>query len=225
MLAAVIFGIPVNGFVCNSEAAVFKAKVADIQGQAVEGVKLFFYESSNVRKPADFISSQTDKAGSVLIDLPVGKYWVVARLKKDPLYGPLMPGDRHSGEPLEVEVAGDGGSVAEFTVADILEIGQKKRTDADLVRLRGRVLDNLGKPVANVYAFAHKSKNVEYVPDYISSWTGEDGTYSLFIPSSGKFFIGSAREFPLATKITVSTEVVADKRKRDVAMDIQLIVY
>ena len=119
-----------------------KARVSDIEGRPMEGAKLFLYDSSNVRRPADFISSLSDRAGQIQIVLPPGKYWVVARFKSDGKYGPLMPGDKHSGEPLEVDMTASGVE-ADFVVADIRELGQKKRASAtDALRLKGRVIDS-----------------------------------------------------------------------------------
>src|ERR1035437_7214690 len=76
-----------------SQSAVLKAMVRDIDGKPSEGVKIFLYESTNVRKPANFISALTDKNDRISIIGPAGKFWAVARLKKDALYGPLMSGD------------------------------------------------------------------------------------------------------------------------------------
>ena len=120
----------------------------------MEGAKLFLYDSSNVRRPADFITSLSDRTGRVQIALPPGNYWIVARFKSDGKYGPLMPGDKHSGEPLEVDMK-SGGSEVDFVVADIRELGQKKRAGAtDALRLKGRVVDANGVPVAKVFVFA-----------------------------------------------------------------------
>ena len=46
-------------FFCTAaiaESAVIRAMVRDIDARPVEGVKIFLYESTNVRKPANFIS-------------------------------------------------------------------------------------------------------------------------------------------------------------------------
>ncbi|GFE56430.1 carboxypeptidase-like regulatory domain-containing protein [Geobacter sp. AOG1] len=223
-MAVCVLALSLNGVA--AETSLLKGKVLDSEGRPAEGAKLFLYGSSNVRKPADFISPMSGSDGRILIALPAGKYWAVARLKKDGNYGPLMPGDKHSGEPVEIEMEAGRETEASFTVADIREVGQKKRTNADdSVRLRGRVVDAQGNPVANAYVFAHRSRDVDYVPDYLSAWTDEAGNYALSIPSAGKYFIGSSRQFPLPSKITVTREVVLEPGKSDIALDIQLIVY
>lgn len=206
-------------------AAELKAKIQDIDGKPVEGVKIFLYDTTNVRKPADFISAQSDKNGAVIVTAPAAKYWAVARLKKDALYGPLMPGDKHSGEPVEVECSDNPGTEIVFIVADIRELGQKKRTGtAETIRLWGRVVDKDGKPVAGAYVFGHRTKEIEFVPEYLSAWTDESGNYQLYLPSKGSFFVGSSTQFPFTAKPSVFEYVNADSAKLDVATDIQLIV-
>lgn len=209
-----------------SEAAQIRARILDIHGKPVQGVKVFLYESSNVRKPADFISDASDAAGMAVVTVPKGTYRAVARLKKGALYGPLMPGDKHSGEPVDIDCSGDGETGADFIVADIRDIGQKKRTsNAETIRLSGRILDQEGNPVAQAYAFAHSGKEIEYVPEYLSTWTDQNGNYSLHLPATGTFFVGSARQFPPPQKPGGLKEFRPEAGKLDVATDLISIVY
>lgn len=215
---------------CCSEAiaenTVIKAKIRDIYGKPVAGVKIFLYESTNVRKPADFISVQSDELGRTSISAPKVKYWAVARLKKDALYGPLMPGDKHSGEPVEIDFSGTTDTEMEFVVADILEVGQKKRTgNSDTVKLRGRILDKDGKPAAKAYAFAHSTKEIEFIPEYLSTWADDNGEYILYLPSGSSFFVGSARQFPPPSAPALLKEFTPETLKLDIATDLKLIVY
>ncbi len=208
-----------------ADGAVVKARIRDINGKPVAGVKVFLYESTNVRKPADFISTPSDEKGQTVINVPIAKYWAVARLKMGALYGPLMPGDKHSGEPVEIDCSDVASSETEFVVADILEVGQKKRTsNLDTVRVRGRVLDKDGNPLANAYVFANRTKEIEYVPEFISASTGMEGFFTLYLPSGGKFFIGAARQFPPPTIPARLKELVPEPGKFDIATDVALIV-
>ncbi len=215
---------------CCSEAfaenATIKTSIKDINGKPVAGVKVFLYESTNVRKPADFISVQSDGNGRTIISAPKAKYWAVARLKKGALYGPLMPGDKHSGEPVEIDCSGSSDTEIEFVVADILEVGQKKRTsNSDTVKLRGRILDKDGKPVAKAYAFAHSTKKIEFTPEYLSAWTDDNGNYNLYLPTGRRFFVGSSRQFPPPSTSDLHMEFTPENVKLDIATDLQLIVY
>jgi hypothetical protein len=207
-----------------AETHMLKARVSDIEGRPVEGAKLFIYDSSNVRRPADFISSLSDRTGQLQVLQPPGKYWVVARFKSDGKYGPLMPGDKHSGEPLEVDLT-DGGAEADFVVADIRELGQKKRASAtDALRLKGRVVDTQGAPVAQAVVFANRSKEFRELPDYISAWTGDDGWYEVYLPSGATYYVGVSRQFPLKYLEGFDRPVVVESGKIDIAIDINLTV-
>jgi hypothetical protein len=210
--------------VCAGQTGQLNAKISDIDARPLEGAKLFLYDSPNVRRPADFISSQSDRTGRVRIVLPPGRYWVVARYKADGKYGPLLPGDKHSGEPLEVEVTGSEVA-ADFVVADIREIGQKKRAGAtDAVHLKGRVLDATGAPVAQAYVHVSGTREFSEFPEYLSAWTGEDGEYEVYLPATGTYFVGASRRFPLPEAGRGLVPLVVEPGKIDIALDINLTV-
>lgn len=207
-----------------SETHLLKARVTDIEGRPLEGAKLFLYDSPVVRRPADFISSLSNRAGQVQVQLPPGKFWVVARYKVDGKYGPLLPGDRHSGEPFEVDMTGQTVE-ADFTVADIREIGQKKRAGAtEAVRLTGRVLDAQGVPVSNSLVFANRSKDITELPDFVSAWTGNDGRFEVYVPSDTTYFVGASRQFPIKYQEAPGRLIEIVCGKIDIAMDINLAV-
>ena len=201
-----------------------KAKISNIEGRPMEGAKLFIYDGPNVRRPAQFISSLSDRTGQLQIILPPEKYWIVARFKSDGKYGPLMPGDKHSGEPFEVDMTVGGGE-AEFVVADILELGQKKRAGAtDALRLKGLVVDAQGAPVAQAFVFANVLKEFSELPDFISAWTGEDGRYEVYVPPGSTYYLGVSRQFPLKDQNGFLRSKPVDVGKIDIAIDINLTV-
>lgn len=223
-IIAVMSIVPPNFSAFAVETHLLKGRVSDIAGRPVEGAKLFLYNSSNVRRPADFISSVSDRTGRSQMALPSGKYWVVARFKSDGKYGPLMPGDRHSGEPIEVDMT-VGGAEADFVVADIRELGQKKRAGAaDSVRIKGRVFDAKGEPVTKVFVYAGRSKGFSELPDFISAWTGADGRYEIYLPPDSVYYVGAARQFPMRNREEPVKILVIEPGKIDIAIDIDLTV-
>jgi hypothetical protein len=206
------------------EPHLLKVVVTDIEGRPIEGAKLFLYNSSNVRRPADFISNLSDRTGQMQIVLPPSKYWGVARFKADGKYGPLLPGDKHSGEPIEIDMTGSQVK-ADFVIADILELGQKKRSGAtDSLRLKGRVFDTKGVPVANAYVFANRSKDFSELPDFISAWTGTEGEYEVYLPPGDIYFVAASCQFPLTDKEAASKPLVIEQGKIDIAIDINFTV-
>ena len=207
-----------------AETHLLKSKVSDIEGRPMVGAKLFVYDSPNVRRPADFISSMSDRVGQVQIALPPGIYWVVARFKSDGKYGPLLPGDKHSGEPVEIDMTADGAN-ADFVVADIRELGQKKRATAtDALHLKGHVVDTHGAPVAQAVVFANRSKEFSELPDFVSAWTGADGGFEIYLPPGVTYFVGASRQFPLQYQEGIVNHLVIERGKIDIAKDIKLTV-
>jgi hypothetical protein len=198
------------------EKAVLTGKVIDINGKAVKGAEIFVYSTPDTRRPADFISVRTDGEGRFRMSLPPKKYWVVARVRHGEKYGPLMPGDRHSGEPVEVELDHADEFTEVFTVMDIIDAARlMKKIREDYIKISGRVVGRKGIPVPNVYVFANLKTGVKEIPDYISGWTGGEGSYTIYFPA-GKYYMGYASEFPVAAGNMVLQELNVEHEKDDV---------
>jgi len=192
------------------DKSVLKGKVLDIEGKAVEGAIVFIYDSPDIKRLADFMSPHTDKEGGFRVVLPSGKYWAVARLKKGESYGPLMPGDKHSGEPREIELDPGGELYMDFVVADLKDAARaKKKIREDYFKIKGKIIDENGLPVRMAYAIANRDEKISGVPDYISAWTDEEGYYTLYVPR-GKYYIGSALTFPPGENYNINQEVVIE---------------
>ncbi|ADI85664.1 carboxypeptidase regulatory-like domain-containing protein [Geobacter sulfurreducens] len=215
--------LALTGFLAGAaDAAVLRGRVTDVDGKPMAGVKLFVYDSAHVRRPATFISPPSAGDGTTAVRVPPGTYWVVARLKLDESYGPLMPGDKHSGEPAVMDLTADAEIEQDFTVADIRDLGRMRRPMvADFVKLAGRVLDGDGNPVANAFVFASATSDNSRMPDYISAWTGADGRYTLIVPAGHKQYVGSSRRFP-PSAWRASAEFVPSPGTADSALDVGL---
>ena len=128
------------GEVSALEKAVLTGQVFDIKGNTVEGAEIFVYGTFDTRRPADFISARTDDEGRFQMNLPLNTYWVVARTRQGEKYGPLMPGDRHSGEPVEIELDHAGEFIQDFSVMDIIDAARlmkKIREDIPILIMTG----------------------------------------------------------------------------------------
>jgi len=193
-----------------AEPTVLQGQVSDVDGRAVEGARVFAYDDADVRRPANFISGTTDAKGSFRMTLVPGKYWLVARLKKGEEYGPLMPGDKHSGEPMVLDIASGRETSANFTVADLREARKLHARDRERpLKITGRIIDVSGAPVAKAYAVAHGSSTIEGIPDYLSAWVDAEGRYTMFVPP-GTYFIGSASVFPPGRNYFLQGKITAD---------------
>lgn len=192
------------------DGQVLSGLISGVDGKAVEGASVFVYAGPDIRRPADFISGRTGKDGRFRLVLPPGKYWVVARSKKTEGYGPLMPGDKHSGEPRALEMLPHTNIEADFTVADIMEAARVKSKPGDgFVKIKGRVLDAQGVPVKTGYVLANKTEKKPDMPDYISGWTDEEGHYMIYLPR-GKYYVGAASHFPPGKGVRADRPVLFD---------------
>lgn len=200
---------------------VLKGRIVDAGGKPVEGGELFVYDSPRTKRPADFIAPMTDRQGMYRIEIPAGRYWVVARVRGGNKYGPLMPGGKHSGEAREIEATAGGEQVLDFTVSDVRDMARSQRkTTGGYRKVGGRILDRDGKPVPDAYAFARRDKNDKRLPDILSPWSDEEGRYSLYLPS-GNCCLGASRVFPPEEGVSC-IEMRIDTGEIDIANDIRL---
>ncbi|MBI5675396.1 MAG: hypothetical protein HZC48_06165 [Nitrospirae bacterium] len=219
------------------EPAVFKGRILDVEGKAVKGAEVFIYSAADTKRPADFISALTDSEGRFNMTIPTGKYWAIARLRKGAKYGPLSAGDKHSGEPAEIELKDDREFTMDFTVTDIMEAAHLfRKTRENYMKVSGRIVDKQGTPVKMFYMLAMKNKegntplttlNIEEegstlgnrFPDFISAWTDEEGRYALYLPK-GKYYIGYSDKFPSAQYHAYNDLAIdSEKENFDIVID------
>ena len=205
-----------------ADTFVLQGKITTLEGLGVADAEVYLYALKNTRRPADFISPKSDTGGSYRMVLPQGTYWAVARIKKGERFGPLMPGDRHSGEPVRIAPEGDGELTQDFTVADMQELAQKReKSREELVELSGTLTDAGGKGVAGAYVYARTGLLTATLPEYISAWTDESGRYRLKLPA-GHYYLGSATTFPTPGGAAPIREIELPAGKLPVAIDLQI---
>jgi hypothetical protein len=222
LLAVVIFAAFDCFTACAGETFVLRGKVQDLTGRGVAGAEIFIYDSTNTRRPADFITPKSDRDGHYTIELPLGRYWAVARVRQGEKYGPLLLGNRHSGEPVAIETIVDRVAEQDFSVADIREVARtKQKTRDDYVKVSGRVVDGSGAPVTKAYVLAHRGKEVERLPDYVSAWTDNAGRYTLYLPP-GDYFLGAATAFPPRRIVSPGRALTLAPGKIDIAIDVEI---
>ncbi len=194
--------------------------VTDISGRPVTDAVISVYLTPDVRRVADFISAPTGTDGLYHVVAPPRKYWAVARIKTK-VDGPLMLGDKHSGEPVMFELESGREAGMDFTVMDLKEAAQiKAKERKKLFRISGRIVDQSGAPVVPSYAIANKTERSAGIPDYLSAWVDDEGRYTLYLPP-GKYFMGSAQDFPLDHYYYSSGETTIDADRSGVDVIIQ----
>jgi hypothetical protein len=195
--------------------------VTDVSGTPVAGAEVSVYRTDNTRRPADY-NGPTDRDGRFRVILPPGQYWAVARLREGKeKFGPLLPGDKHSGAPVEIELLPGEEAEEEFVVADLEETFRLVvKYDTSFVRAEGILMTRDGKPVADAYAFANRHEGMKRIPDYVSAWTDSSGRYALFLPP-GTYYFGMALEFPpgLEQKHYMQVSVDSDRKNINIVID------
>lgn len=201
----------------GSANGVFTGQVFDVAEQPVAGVEIFVYSGPNTRKPADFISPPTNAEGQYQVTLPPGEYWAVARLRHGrERFGPLSPGDKHSGAPLQFEIAPDEEVQEDFIIADLEETSRLTvKSDTSYIKIQGHLLTKEGQPVANRYAYANRTPARKKIPDFVSAWTGESGRYTLYL-EPGTYYFAATAAFPPGDESVDFQKVMIDSDPKNI---------
>ncbi|GAM11309.1 nickel uptake substrate-specific transmembrane region [Geobacter sp. OR-1] len=196
--------------------------IVDESGKPVAGAELFLYDSVKTKRPADYISAKTGPDGRFVMKVPSAVYWGVARVRHSDKYGPLLAGDLHSGEPLEIDLSEKAQDIS-FTVADIQELSRaKEKSQKSLSRLEGRVTDQNGQPLALASVYVWNEPLSERLPDLISAWTEQNGEYSLHLPP-GKYLVMAATAFPPPVSEGHLERLTISADQKNVALNLQVI--
>ena len=186
----------------NQDAAGEKASSGkgNLQGQVtmpLEGVRLYVYQPGmDLYGPAYAISSATIEDGAFDIELPDGDYVVVARKRaggEDS--GPVVAGDNRS-EFIQVTVK---GGVIDLQVSAPIKIGDKRNFTGDVdesrTGLAGKVMDSDGQPVINARVHVYDHVQMSERPKFVSEKTGPDGSYLIYLPAGGTYYLAARDKF------------------------------
>lgn len=212
LLALLLMTAPVSPAMAV-ETGALNGTITNSSGEPAAGGEVYLYRTRNTRQPADFITPRTQSDGKYRIVLPAGIYWGVARVRAegDERFGPLPLHQRHSGEPLQIEIEDGKETTLDFYVSTLREAAQKKEKPMnDLVTLTGTIVDRTGQPVKDAYAFARRDRDSTGIPEVISAWTESDGRFSLIVPP-GPYFWGVSRTFPPPVMYHLSTFTATDR--------------
>lgn len=164
-----------------------------------------YREGEDLRGPAFATSEASGPEGDFSLALPPGKYLLVLRKRAEgESVGPVATGDYRSEIIGPVTVRG-GETVARDIVAP-RKIGESKSLPA-LSRvpaktgITGKVVDSDGNPVQGARVQAYQHAQMSERPKYVSEGSGVDGSYSLFFPEGGTYYIAARNKFGGPPKI------------------------
>ena len=191
---------PESKMTAAGESGVRGKVVLKDTGQPVRGAHVYAYTdySKNLIGVADHVSKGSSDDGSYLIVLPPGKYHLVARKRvSGSNYGPIVTGDLYDHRFEQEEFTVEKGEVAEkdFTLEKLSEPmffqvfteGQRET----MTGIRGKILDQAREPVQGAFATAYRTSDMKRLPDFASTLTGDDGSFTLYLPGAGKWYIGA----------------------------------
>lgn len=167
--------------------------------EPAEGTYLYLYgEGKDPYGPADYIIPlPTGADGRFALTVEPGTYTMVARKRQSgENTGPLHMGDERSDEIVVIVKDEDPGH---------FRIHLKPKTDTSLksytpsqewtTSIAGKVLDADGNPMAgarvHVYTFVQMSER----PKYVGERTGPDGTYTVYLPKGGTYYLAARNRF------------------------------
>jgi hypothetical protein len=169
-------------------------------GQPVQGAHIYAYTdySKNLIGVADHVSKGSADDGSYQLKLEPGEYYMVARKRASGAnYGPIVTGDLYDHrfeqkvfQVLEGVILKKDFEVEKLSEPMFFQIftqGQKETRTG----IRGRIFDEDGEPVQGAFATAYGTSNMKRLPDFASTLTADDGSFTLYLPSGGKWYIGA----------------------------------
>ena len=192
-----------GGLSSTADSGVSGRLLAD--GQAVERAFVYVYTDagSGLIGPSYGEAVQVDKDGAFRIDLPAGRYHLVARRRAaGSRAGELVPGDlngSYPGNPVEVR-RGEHLQLRAFPLTVINpEVRAQRQAQGTFAvtgtSLNGKVLDPQGEPVSGVHVFAYLDRRMVGKPVHISAPTADDGSFSLYLGDGGTYFVGARSHY------------------------------
>ena len=192
--------MPEADMAATGESGVSGRIVMKGTGQPVQGVHVYAYTdySKNLIGVADHVSKGSADDGSYQVTLGPGEYYMVARKRASGAnYGPIVTGDLydHRFEQQALRVVEGRILKKDFELEELSEPmffqiftqGQRETRTG----IRGRIFDQGGEPVQGAFATAYGTKDMKRLPDFASTLTGDDGSFTLYLPSGGRWYIGA----------------------------------
>ncbi|MBI5416364.1 carboxypeptidase regulatory-like domain-containing protein [Candidatus Poribacteria bacterium] len=204
----------------------------------IENIKIYVYKAgTDLRGPYFAATELTNADGKFSVELPDGKYMFVARkrLSGDEL-GPLNSGDIKSEYigPIEVK----NGEPINLDIKCFVKQGDEKTTDSPEINkntgLSGTIRDADGNAVEGVRVHIYTYIQMSERPKFVSSKTGPDGKYLIYLPEGGTYYLCARDKFGGPPKIgdlygrydqgTINPSAVIIKNN-EIKKDIDIIVH
>ncbi len=176
------------------EASILRGNVI-FDGSPLPNCYVFAFpdDESDFRDPNDAVMSLTDEKGYFEMEVPPGEYFIVAKKRKTGSFaGPLGEGDYTGYFPENPVSIGPGEAIEIELPVVLLKMRNPQVFQREgIAVIEGIIIDETGKPVEGVHAALYDNPDLLNRPVVISSPTGRDGKFVLYVPYSGKFYLGA----------------------------------
>ncbi len=171
-----------------------------LQGQIVaplEGTYLYVYKKGmDLYGPAFAVSRATGSDGTFDLSLPEGEYVVVARKRKQgEATGPVVAGDNRS-EFITLVVDQDRD---EISIVAPVKVGDTRRlseqADVGQTGISGTIYDSDGNPLEGTRVHVYDHVQMSERPKYVSEKTTPDGSYLIYLPKGGTYYLAARDKF------------------------------
>jgi len=178
-----------------------KGQVIVANEGAASGAFVYAYDSTynDMRVPTKNISAPCGEDGSYTLKLPPGKYYIVARRRVtgDPK-GYLVKGD-YEGKYVENPVVVEQGGYADVNISIAKLEGAfllaPYLADKGNTGITGKVYNEDGSPAKGAYVLLYTDKEMIGLPLYLSKPTGKDGSYSIYLPKAGAYYVAARLKY------------------------------
>ncbi len=201
-LQAVRVSAPTTSVYADEYTAALEG-VVTVNDQPLAGayVSLYLDVAEDLKGQGYRLSAPTDDAGFFAFDgLPESSYFLVARKRQSgERVGPLTEGDMlgvYAGNPLNLKAGKVTSVILPMVVRQPGQQGAAVPGRPSSIRLKGRVLDETGRPLAGLHVFAYRNPVIGHQrPAALSPQTSADGRFELSFRETGTYYIGARQAY------------------------------
>ncbi len=166
---------------------------AHLDGAPVAGglVQVFLDAATRFKGPG-YASAATDAGGRFTVDLPPGRYYVIARRRRGTeRIGPLNVGDQYAWYPGNPVLLPEGRkAVIDLPYLEVEKDPARVLSEASRgTMVRGTVRDARGRPLAGVWVCLYLKPEPMGMPAFASEATDAEGRFTIRVTAAGPYYL------------------------------------
>jgi hypothetical protein len=188
-------------FIIACEKKPQKSTITGTVYQTMPSFYVYVYKENMDLKGPAFAETISDKDGNFSIQLPPGKYFLVARMRRSgDIAGPIEVGDFKSEVIGPIKIEEDGKILKQDIkvfkkTGESKDIAIKENKSETKTGISGTIYNSEGKPVAGARVHVYDHVQMSERPKFVSSPTGPDGKYIIYLPKGGTYYLAARDKF------------------------------